>query len=295
MARRRSAAGAIVVIGAALLELRFAVEGLPQPGGDVLAHDFEVRVGGSAVNVARTLQALGSRPLLVLHRGEGPFDRLVGRELARLGLAVAGRRSRRPSGVTVTLVEPSGERSLVSALGAEGSVGAPDLPRDIAGAQAVYVSGYELLASDDLEAAVAALPDEVLVLLDPGPRGAEQGVLEAAWRRAGVVRLNQAEAVRRSGLADAAAAAAHLGRGRAVVVSTAEGAYAAQDGAVVAVAGGQRVSRDTTGAGDAHAAGLLAGLTCGMGLRDATAFANRVARRHVLGEDLAGLERVLGR
>ncbi len=288
MPRAGVGAGTVVVVGAALLELRFAVDRLPRSGGDVLAHGFEVRVGGSAVNVARTLQTLGCSPLLVLHRGEGPFDRMVVRELARLGLSVQGRRSRKPSGVTVTLVEPSGERSLVSALGAEGSVGAEDLPADVRRARALYVSGYELIASPDLEAAVAALPSDVLVLLDPGPRGAWPGKLQAVWRRADVVRLNEAEAERRSGQKGAATAAAALGREANVVVSTAEGAYVAQGGEVSAVAGGERVSRDTTGAGDAHAAGLLAGLTRGLELMAATALANRVARLQVLGESVAG-------
>ncbi len=287
MARGGIGGGTVVVVGAALLELRFAVERLPRSGGDVLAHGFEVRVGGSAVNVARTLQALACSPLLVLHRGEGPFDRMVGRELARLGLPVEGRRSRRPSGVTVTLVEPSGERSLVSALGAEGSVGVDDLPADVGKACALYVSGYELLASPDLEAAIAALPKGVLVLFDPGPRGAGPGKLQAAWRRADVVRLNEVEAERRTGTKGAAAAAAALERD-GVVVSTAQGAYVKLAGAVTSVAGGERVARDTTGAGDAHAAGLLAGLTRGMDLLAATALANRVARLQVMGEDVAG-------
>lgn len=286
MARSTIGDGTIVVVGAALLELRFAVDGLPSSGGDVLAHGFEVRVGGSAVNVARTLQALGCLPLLVLHRGEGPFDRMVGRELAQIGLRLRGRRSRRPSGVTVTLVEPSGERSLVSALGAEGSVGAQDLPADVGKARAVYVSGYELLASPDLEAAIAALPRHVLVLFDPGPRGAWPGRLQGAWQRADVVRLNQEEAERRSGRKGAAEAAAAIGRTHDVVVSTADAAYVAVRGEVSRVAGGERVPRDTTGAGDAHAAGLLAGLTHGMDLLAATALANRVARLHVLGEDV---------
>ncbi len=288
MSPRGIGEGTIVVVGAALLELRFAVDRLPASGGDVLAHGFEVRVGGSAVNVARTLLALGCAPLLVLHRGEGPFDRLVGRELGQLGLPVRGRRSRRPSGVTVTLVEPSGERSLVSALGAEVSVGARDLPPDVGRAKAVYVSGYELLASPDLEAAISALPPGVLVLLDPGPRGAEPGKLQDAWRRADVVRLNLGEAERRSGENGPLAAAEALGRERGVVVSTAEGAFLAERGPAVRVGGGERVSRDTTGAGDAHAAGLLAGLTRGLDLLAATRLANSVARRQVLGEELLG-------
>ena len=54
------------------------------------------------------------------------------------------------------------------------------------------------------------------------------------------------------------------------------------------VPGGRRVLRDTTGAGDAHAAGLLAGLTRGFDLFAATAFANEVARRQVMGQGLPG-------
>jgi len=274
--------GRIVVVGAALLELRFTVEHLPTAGDDVLARGLEVRVGGSAVNVARTLKGLGLASLLVIHRGEGPFDRMVGRELARLGLRVQGRRSRRRSGVTVTLVEPSGERSLVSALGVEVSVGALDLPRDVGRARALYVSGYELAASEDLEAAVAALPPRVLVLMDPGPRGARPGAVGRAWARADVVRLNAREAAERSGEPDPEASARELGRRRPTVVSTPEGAFAADPDGVRFVAAGRRSTGDTTGAGDAHAAGLLAGLLSGLDLAGATALANQVAREQVL-------------
>ena len=280
--------GTIVVVGVALLQLRFRVPALPKSGGDVLASALEVGLGGSGVNVARTLSQLGAPLEFVLRQGEGPLDRLAQAELRRLGIPVCGERSDGPSGVTVALVEPHGERSLVTAAGVEGEVGSRDLRRaDLRASAFLYVSGYELLSSRDLEESVAQLPRRIEVLVDPGPRGAAPGMLERAWRRADIVRMNAAEAIARSGAKDASAAAAALSvEGPAVVVSTRAGAFLGEGGSVREIPGEEPVHGDTTGAGDAHAAGILAGRRLGMPLREAVRTANRVARAKVAGEPL---------
>ncbi|MDA8346266.1 MAG: PfkB family carbohydrate kinase [Thermaerobacter sp.] len=287
----------IVVVGVALLQLRFRVPKLPEPGGDVLASSLQVGLGGSGINVARALSSLGAPIEFVLRRGDGPLDRLAQAELGRLGISVRGEWSDAPSGVTIALVEPSGERSFVSAAGAEGQVGARDLLcADLGHAGFLYVSGYELLSSPDLEETVANLPRRIEVLLDPGPRGASPGSLGRAWRRADLVRMNADEAQARSGTADAKSAAALLSReGPPVVVSTSSGAYLGTQGRALEIAGGEPVTGDTTGAGDAHAAGILAARCSGLSLADAVAAGNRVARASVAGEAFGpGILQALG-
>lgn len=278
----------VVVVGVALLELHVHVPALPRSGGDLLASAFRMGLGGSGINVACALQELGCAAEFVLRRGTGPLDRLAQAELRRLGIAARGQRAQGASGVTMALVEPSGERSLVSAAGAEGEVGAEDLRHaDLGHARFLYVSGYELLSSKDLEETVAALPARIEVLLDPGPRGASPGKLRRAWGRADVVRMNQQEAQARSGAANPGEAAASLSRGGPrVVVSTPSGAFLGEGGDVCEIAGLGPVEGDTTGAGDAHAAGILAARSRSLSLAEAVAAGNRAARAKVAGEPL---------
>lgn len=273
----------VCVIGSVLPDLHFAVDRLPPSGGDVLARSYSLRLGGSAWLVATALKELGVECVVVLRRGTGPLDRFVRNAIAREGIAVRGRVARAPGGVTVTLVEGDGERSLVSAFGAEDGISAEDLRRArVAQADVVYVSGYEVAQSVELDRAIGALPRTVRVVFDPGPRAIRPGAAEGAWQRADVVRLNLLEAQARTGHRGADAARA-LGEGRAAVVSTRVGAYLAVEGAVAEIVGGEPIQGDTTGAGDAHAAGLIAGLVQGLQLATAVELANGTARRRVLG------------
>lgn len=273
----------VAVIGSVLPDLHFAVERMPASGGDLLAKEFSLRLGGSAWLVATALQELGVDCAIVLRRGTGPLDRYVHAAIARSGIAVHGRIARAPGGVTVTLVEPDGERSLVSAFGAEGCIAPEDIRRArVAEASVAYVSGYETAHSAALDRAVGALPRAVRVVFDPGPRASAAGAAEATWRRADFVRLNLAEAEARTGRRGAEAARA-LGEARVAVVSTHSGAYLAEAGTVSLIPGGGPLTGDTTGAGDAHAAGLIAGIVRGMDLWAAVSLANAAARRRVLG------------
>lgn len=275
---------AVLVIGAALLDVHLRVPELPSSGGDVLAESLSLRLAGSAVLVASALKDLGVECEVLLRRGRGPLDRYVDAELRRLQIRVRGRRSEGQGGVTVTLVEPGGERSLVSAPGAESLLDPEDL-RLVrpGGAQVVYVSGYEAAHSEALDAALGRIAKGTRVVFDPGPRGSQPGAAEAVWRRADVVRLNRREAELRTGLMGLDAVRA-IGAGRPAVVSERDGAHLSTDGTTQWFPSGPPVRRDTTGAGDAHSAGLIAGIVRGLSMADAVRLANESARRRVLGD-----------
>ena len=200
------------------------------------------------------------------------------------------------TGFDVALVEAGGERTFVTALGAE-SLSAPgswDLVRVRPG-DAVYVSGYGLVppgSGQVLGTWAAGLPAGVLLFVDPGPLVADipAAVLDPVLARCDWWSCNQREATLLTGSDDPAEAARRLVRqtARADVI-----VRAGPDGCVVAMrvpgpgAGhGLSLSHiaapsvdavDTTGAGDAHSgvflAGLAAGLTVGEALRRANAAA----------------------
>lgn len=272
----------MLVVGSVLPDLHFALPNLPESGGDVLAQRFELRLGGSAWLVATALRELGVDCAVVMRRGRGPLDRLIEERMRLAGIPAVGRAASGECGVTVTLVEPSGERSLVSAFGVEAQLGAEDLAA--AGADAsriVYASGYETTHSPTLDARIGTLPRTVTFVFDPGPRGSAPGRSPHAWRRADLVRLNlqEAEAVTGRRGRDAVRA---VGEIATAVVSTREGAYLAERGRVREFPSGPAATADTTGAGDAHTAGLIAGILRGLQLDAAVRLANASARRRVL-------------
>ncbi|MDI3316251.1 MAG: sugar kinase [Bacillota bacterium] len=125
---------------------------------------IEPRPGGSAANTAAWLARSGAA--LEVHfvgrAGADPFGDLQERELARLGVRVhLARDSRRPTGLIVLLVDAEGERSMLTDRGANLALAPADLP------VALFVPGAHLHLSG-------------YVLLDPGPRAAGREAIRLA-------------------------------------------------------------------------------------------------------------------
>lgn len=171
MTRRLLSSGEVVV------DLVLSVPALPPRGGDVLATGVATAPGG-AFNVMAAAARQGVPVTYAGLLGTGPMADLAVAALASEGIDVA--LAPRPSpdtGTVVTLVEPGGERTFVTTLGAEAQLTEADLaavvvrPDDI-----VHVSGYGLTYpcnGPNLADWVAILPGSVTLLLDPGPLVAE--------------------------------------------------------------------------------------------------------------------------
>ncbi len=196
----------------------------------------------------------------------------------------------------MALVEAGGERTFVTALGAESlrEPGAWDLVRVEAG-DVVYVSGYGLVPPESgrmLGTWAAGLPPEILLFVDPGPLVADipAVVLDPVLARCDWWSCNQREAALVTGSSDPAEAARRLVRrtGQASVI-----VRVGPDGCMVAIrepdpAMAYRLSVshipapavtavDSTGAGDAHSGVFLAGLAAGLTVGDAVRRANAAA------------------
>jgi ribokinase len=164
-------------------------------------------------------------------------------------------------------VEPGGQRSMLADRGANLALRPDHVPAFVAG-QHLHLSGYTLLdpgpRSAGLAALHAALESGCTVSLDPASTGplTRYGVDRWLADTAGATLLlpNADEARLLSGCADAADAARALAsRHRIVAVSLgAEGALWASGDTLVHRPAHPAVVLDTTGAGDAFAAGLLA-------------------------------------
>ena len=279
----------LLFAGEAIVDLLMAVPSLPERGGDLLATSSGIAVGGGYnVMVAAARQGLPVR--YAGGHGTGPWGDLVRSALTRENIEILRPPDpRADTGFDVALVEPAGERTFVTSLGAE-SLPAPDGAWDAIAAgpgDVVYVSGYGLAApasGPGLSAWAARLPAAVTLFVDPGPLVADipPDILGPVARRTDWWSANQREAGLLTHAIEPAAAARRL---QALMPQAAIMVRAGAAGCVLASTDGQlqeipapRVDAvDTTGAGDAHAGVFLAALADGLPPAAAAARANAAA------------------
>ena len=112
--------------------------------------------GGQAANVAAWVVALAGRARCVARRGDDLTGTLLAAELERRGVELVGPAAGR-NGVVVSLVTPDGERTMASDRGTATLLEPDDLDPDWFACDCLHISGYALLASPiDTAAARAA-------------------------------------------------------------------------------------------------------------------------------------------
>jgi ribokinase len=257
----------IVVLGDVMVDVVARLSGPVAVGSDSPA-SISFGGGGSAANVAAWLAYAGCPPVFVGRVGDDARGASALAELRAAGvearLVVDGEH---PTGTCIVLVGPGGERSMLPDPGANAALAVGDMPDSVlvAGGH-LHVTGYSLVRPGPRPAALAAISRAIeagmSVSVDPSSAallGPEFLDLAAG---AALLMPNAEEAEALTGLTDARSAARALAaRFPEVVVKLgAEGAFwtngSEEDRAPAASPGS--ASLDTTGAGDAFAAGLLA-------------------------------------
>jgi sugar/nucleoside kinase (ribokinase family) len=258
---------AVVVVGDVATDVVVVLAGEPAPGSDRPA-SIRSRGGGAGANVAVHLARLGVPVSLAGCVGDDPAAAGLRAELSAAGVRLALRTvAGAATGTVVSLVEPGGQRSMLADRGANLALAPDDVPAVPPGGH-LHLSGYTLLDPGPRAAGLAAMAAAVsaggTVSVDPASTGPLRGYGVDRWladtAAATVLLPNADEARLLTGCTDALDAARALAA-RHPVVAVSLGA----DGAVWA-AGTTLVHRpahatevvDTTGAGDAFAAGLLA-------------------------------------
>ena len=276
----------IVVAGDVMADVVVALSGPVAYGSDTPAR-IAHRGGGAAANLAVWLTRAGAPVHLVGRVGDDPAGRAVAEELRAAGvggtLQVDGGLA---TGTCVVLVEPGGERSMLPDAGANAALAPTPLPP---GAAHLHVAGYALLRPGSRAAALALLSAAraagVPVSVDPSsaaPLARAPGFLE--WVAGAALLLpNRAEAAVLAGTADVEAAARALTAhgGEVVVKLGAEGALWTDGATLLHVPATPVAAADSTGAGDAFAAGLLAARLRGAAPAEALAAGCALAGRAV--------------
>ncbi len=259
----------VVCVGDVMVDVLARLPGPLAIGSDTPA-PIVLLGGGSAANVAAWLVVAGVPTTFVGCVGDDELGRHAVAELAAAGVqpavAVAPGRA---TGMCIVLVDADGERTMVPAAGANGALTEAMLPaRLFAPGTHLHLSGYSLLDDGSRAAARAVLGRAAGAGCGVSVDASSAAPLRAvgperflSWLPPGTLLLaNLAEAVVLSGQAEATGAALALGArcGEAVVKRGPAGAVWSDGRAVLAVEAGAVELVDTTGAGDAFAAGLLA-------------------------------------
>jgi sugar/nucleoside kinase (ribokinase family) len=228
--------------------------------------------GGSAANTAAWLTRVGESTMFIGAIGDDAAGQTQIESLHRLGVDVRFRVDRtRPTGTCLVLVAPTGERTMVPDPGANLALLEHDVPVDeFRTGDHLHVSGYALLrdSRDAALHAMAAARETGMTISVGAASAAPLEQLGAAEFLAMVpddalLFANEKEAGVLVGTASPAAALARgLATGRRQAVVTAGSGDAAwSNGEATASMAAEPLDRpelDTTGAGDAFAAGFLA-------------------------------------
>lgn len=264
------------MLGNAIIDEFIRVPHLARRGGDVLAEGAESYVGGCGANVAVTLARLGVPVTLLGRVGDDPRGQRIRAYLQDEGVETDNLTllPGHTTGYCLTFVEPDGERTFVTVPGCE------SLPPDPAGVSqlrswsALYVSGYSLISPDaaaaTLEVMRAARERGIVVVFDPGPlaRSGAPDSLSVALQASTAVLASEGEIDQVSG------AAAREGPEVVAIKSGRKGARIYTPGGKPLVIPALEIAAvDTTGAGDAFAAGLIYGLINSWPLKRSARFA----------------------
>jgi len=249
----------IVALGDVMLDVIVRLEEPLARGGDVRAAT-RAGAGGQAANVAAWAASLGARARCIAKRGDDAAGELVARELQSRDVELVGPAGTGSTGVVVSVVE-DGERSLASDRGVAASFAPEEIDAAWLDCDVLHLSGYALLREPIADAALLAarLAREA---------GARVSVDVAAWteiRRYGPVRFRDLLDELAPDVLFATEAewellgGAYLTAPTGVLKRGPRGCTVLTADARLDLAPVEAEVVDTTGAGDALAAGFLLG------------------------------------
>jgi len=146
----------VVSLGDLVLDVVARVESDVARGADTPAR-ISLSAGGQAANVAAWVAALGASSRWLGKRADDAVGRLAAAELERAGVELAGPVEQAGNGVIVSLVEPGGERSMLPDRGVATLLEPVELRPPWLVCDHLHVSGYALLAEPVVRAAVRAI------------------------------------------------------------------------------------------------------------------------------------------
>lgn len=287
----------ILHLGQVVVDLSMNIDHLPERGGDIFARRSAIKVGGG-YNVIHAARQMGAPIAYMGAIGTGPMADMARGALAALQVPAQG-----PvlddcdTGYSVAMIEPSGERTFVSARGAETRVpeGTYESMNLVSG-DVIYLSGYSFCHKDNIRSLVGFAhihqSEGFPVLFDVGPMVADIAldVLDAVNGLHPIWSLNEREGpilaerlgcqpdLRDETELECICRSLSLKLHSPVVLRAgARGAWYCHTrdaGQSQYIPTPQVHAIDTNGAGDAHAGILCAGIFQGLPIKEALTLAN---------------------
>ena len=277
----------VLLLGGIILDRYFIIEHYPKSGKDALIQRSFNKVGGCSLNVAVTLKNLGTTPFIVSKLGDDEVGKEIEKyiealELPKTYMLIA---IGKQSGYCLTILEQDGERTFFTYKGCEAELSLEELPLgSFNGFAFAYITGYYLVnhhtASAVLELTAELKRNGCQILFDPGALVGEidtnhlrELIKLSAWL---VPNSNELAIIRdkldigddtenwlfNQGVQGLVVKQGNLG----VDVYTSTESFTLTSLKIQ--------TKDTTGAGDSFAGGLIHGLTHGYSLFDAVSLAN---------------------
>lgn len=240
--------------------------------------------GGSAANTACWLGFLGAPVVFAGRVGDDAFGREAVSALQAAGVRTRVAVDRQlPTGVCIVLVGPDGERTMIPSAGANAALAPDDLATLLSSADHLHLSGYSLLHEGSRPAARSVLAQaeamQAGISVDAASAAPVRSVGAAAflgWLPPGTLLIANADEL--AALTERNDPAELTGRGLTVVIKDGPGgARIADERGVRRITTTPVSVLDSTGAGDAFAAGLLAARRASADLDAAAAEGNRIA------------------
>ncbi len=268
----------VLLLGDLNVDVLLQVPDDPLPGGETLASQAVIRVGGSAANTAIALSRLGVSAALVACVGDDALAETALQELEEAGVntSLIQRDASRPTGLVCVAVTPGGERTMFGHRGANVSL-SPERVVELAwdDVRLLHLSAYAFIQSPQQDAAWQALQAaharEAIVSMDCAP-GAMESACDQVMRACALTDIlcldeKQVRAICGDpGTERALRSLLDLGPSWVAIKRGAAGSLVGDAARVHEVpAFGVQVV-DTTGAGDAYLAGLLLGRLRGLSL-----------------------------
>jgi sugar/nucleoside kinase (ribokinase family) len=207
--------------------------------------------GGQASNVAVWVAALGGRARFIGKRALDPAGRLVAAEVGAHGVELAGPEVEQGTGTVVSIATPDGRRTMLTDRGVAPELSADELdPAWLHGCEWLHVPGYSLVRTPIREAAFAAASRAARVSLDVSSTAAVEEVGVESFRAL---------------VAELGPEVVFANEDEAALVGPLEGELVEKLGPRGCRVGGREHPAppanvlDSTGAGDAFAAGYLLG------------------------------------
>lgn len=257
----------ILCIGDAMLDVIVKMQGQMYLGSDTISQ-ISTHGGGAAANTATWLASSGHKVFYVCRLGDDAAGRVIANEFDAWNIEYKPEfLKEHRTGIVVVLVDQNGERSMFPDRGANSGLSELDLP-DLTRFSAVFLSGYALF-NPQSQAGVLRMINKMReanleIFFNPGSVGVMSNLgVDTCRQRCKLMDLlimNQAEAEFLTGNSDLEGALNELSKDveTVVITTSSQGAIGKSRGQEIVNSPILPITAiDSTGAGDAFAAGFI--------------------------------------